>query len=85
MMLGQIRLASATYITFFRSNLLISFEAVITHVVLVFSNGITPTGFPHRAGRACCSTEAKKPSKSRYRRAIVVGFLVGLVKNCERT
>jgi hypothetical protein len=29
------------------------------------ANGTTPTGLPRSAERACCSTEAKKPSKSR--------------------
>lgn len=48
-------------------------QAIIT-VRSVPAKGTTPTGRPRNAGRACCSTEAKKPSKSRYSLSMSVGL-----------
>ena len=62
---GQTFLASDSLMTFLTPRALASFEQAMTTVCTVPSKGTMPTGLPRRPGLACCSTDAKKPSKSR--------------------
>jgi hypothetical protein len=64
-MSGHRRLASSTGMTFLTPRIFASREQAITQVRVVPANGTTPTGRPRKALSACCSTLAKKPSKSR--------------------
>jgi len=64
-MSGQSRRASDTFITLRTPAALASRDTAMTQVLSVPSKGTTPTGRPRKLGRACCSTLAKKPSKSR--------------------
>lgn len=73
-------LASLIGIIFLTPRFFASFEQAMTQVKSVVSNGITPTGLPCSFGSACCSTEAKKPSKSRYNCSGVSGFLMLIIK-----
>ncbi len=57
--------------------------AAITIVAVVCANGITPIGLPRIAGRACSSTPAKKPSKSKYRRSTALGFFIYILINYD--
>lgn len=67
-------------ITFLTPRFFASFEQAITQVKSVVSKGMTPTGLPCNFGSACCSTEAKKPSKSKYNCSGLTGFLMLIMK-----
>lgn len=60
-------------ITFVTPISFVTFEQALTVVLALLSKGTTPTGLPRNRLSHYCSTDAKKPSKSRYSRSIVSG------------
>lgn len=65
----QIARTSGTRITFFTPSFFASLLTAITVMLFVgaASNGTIPTGLPRSFGSVCCATDAKNPSKSRYK------------------
>src|ERR1035437_7076660 len=85
MMFGHLSRASAMLMTFLTPRSLASREQAMSQVCSAPANGTTPTGRPRNRGCTCCSTEAKKPSKSRYKRSIWAGWRMPRSREEERS